>query len=123
MVLEPDIITSPASITISAILELRVWEIPAKLDWVPERFLDHNNVSAWTDLPVWVPRHGDTAGFARRDIRRALAAGLTFRPLVTTAKETLAWFETQPPARQAKLRAGLTGDREAQLLAQWKAKA
>jgi len=95
----------------------------AKLVWVPESFLDAHDVSAWSDLPVWVPGHGDTAGFARRDIRRALAAGLTFRPLATTAKETLAWFETQPAARQAKLRAGLTGDREAQLLAQWKARA
>jgi 2'-hydroxyisoflavone reductase len=93
------------------------------LVWVPETFLDANNVSAWSDMPVWVPGHGDTAGFARRDIRRALAAGLTFRPLQTTAKDTLDWFRTQPAARQAKLRAGLAPEREAQLLAQWKAKA
>jgi 2'-hydroxyisoflavone reductase len=95
----------------------------AKLTWVPETFLDANNVSAWSDLPVWVPGHGDSAGFARRDIGRALAAGLTFRPLATTAKDTLAWFKALPAERQAKLRAGLTAEREAQLLAQWKAKA
>jgi 2'-hydroxyisoflavone reductase len=92
----------------------------AQLVWIPQAFLDANNVSAWTDMPVWVPGHGDTAGFARRDIGRALAAGLTFRPLAVTAKDTLNWFKTQPDARQAKLRAGLAQDREAQLLAQWK---
>ncbi|HXQ17401.1 MAG TPA: NAD-dependent epimerase/dehydratase family protein [Caulobacteraceae bacterium] len=94
----------------------------AKLVWIPQSFLDANKVSAWSDMPVWIPGHGDTAGFARRDIRRALAAGLTFRPLATTAKDTLDWFKSQSDARQAKLRAGLAPDREAQLLAQWQAK-
>jgi 2'-hydroxyisoflavone reductase len=95
----------------------------AHLVWVPTQFLDANQVSAWRDLPVWVPGQGDTAGFARRDIGRALAAGLTFRPLSTTSVETLAWFKQQPPERQAKLRAGLAPEREAALLAQWKARA
>lgn len=63
------------------------------------------------------------AGFARRDIGRALAQGLTFRPLSSTAVDTLAWFRTLPAERQAKLRAGLTPEREAELLAQWKAQA
>lgn len=95
----------------------------AHLVWVPERFLDANKVSAWGDMPVWVPGHGDSAGFHRRDIRRALAAGLTFRPLATTSADTLAWFKQQPPARQAKLYAGLAPDRETALLAKWKAEA
>jgi 2'-hydroxyisoflavone reductase len=95
----------------------------AHLVWVPERFLDANQVSAWSDMPVWVPGHGDTAGFHRRDIRRALAAGLTFRPLGVTAVDTLAWFKAQPADRQAKLRAGLAPDREAALLGKWTAQA
>jgi 2'-hydroxyisoflavone reductase len=95
----------------------------AKLVWVSTRFLDAHDVSAWTDLPVWVPGQGDTAGFARRDIKKALAAGLIFRPLATTSRETLAWFRQQPPERQAKLKAGLSPDREAELLATWKARA
>jgi 2'-hydroxyisoflavone reductase len=57
----------------------------------------------------------------RRDNRRALAAGLQFRPLAATAADTLAWFKTLPAERQAKLRAGLPPDREAALLAAWKA--
>ncbi|HWF78465.1 MAG TPA: NAD-dependent epimerase/dehydratase family protein [Caulobacteraceae bacterium] len=92
----------------------------AHLVWVPDKFLDENKVSAWSDMPVWVPGHGDSAGFHRRDIRRALAAGLTYRPLETTAADTLAWFRQQPADRQAKLRAGLAPDREAALLAKWK---
>jgi 2'-hydroxyisoflavone reductase len=95
----------------------------ARLIWVPERFLDANQVSAWGDMPVWVPGHGDSAGFHRRDIRRALAAGLTFRPLATTSTDTLAWFKQQPADRQAKLRAGLAPEREAALLAKWNAEA
>ena len=92
-----------------------------KLTWVPPEFLEARQVSAWSDLPVWVPGQGDSAGFARRDIGRALRAGLSFRPLPTTAADTLAWFRTQPAERQAKLRAGLAPDREADLLAAWKA--
>ena len=93
----------------------------ARVEWVPPDFLAAENVSPWSDLPVWVPGSGESAGFARRDIRRALAAGLTFRPLATTASDTLAWFRAQPPARQAKLRAGLAPEREAALLARWHA--
>ena len=88
---------------------------------MPAAFLDAQDVSAWTDLPVWVPREGDSAGFARRDIGRALHAGLTFRPLATTAVDTLAWFRAQPAEHQAKPKAGLTPAREADVLARWKA--
>jgi 2'-hydroxyisoflavone reductase len=91
------------------------------LTWIPEDFLDAQHVGAWIDMPVWVPAHGETAGFHRRRIDRALAAGLTFRPLATTAAQTLAWFRTQAPERQARLKAGLTAEREADLLAKWKA--
>ena len=93
----------------------------ARLTWAPTAFLDAHKVNAWSDMPVWVPGQGDTAGFARRSIAKALGAGLTFRPLPTTAADTLAWFKAQPPERQAKLRAGLAPDREADLLAKLKA--
>ena len=89
----------------------------AHLNWAPDAFLDAQKINAWSDMPVWVPGTGDTAGFARRSIARALGAGLTYRPLSVTAAETLAWFQTQPADRQAKLRAGLTPDREAAALA------
>ena len=79
-------------------------------------FLRENNVSAWSDLPVWVPGHGEAAGFHRRSNARAIAAGLTFRPVATTAADTLAWWNAQDEKRRV-LRAGLKAEREAQLLA------
>ena len=91
-----------------------------KLVWVPADFLEAQKVSPWSDMPVWVPAVGDSAGFARRSIAKAAAAGLTFRRLGATAVDTLAWFKAQPPERQAKLRAGLTPEREAEVLAAWK---
>jgi 2'-hydroxyisoflavone reductase len=93
----------------------------ARLTWVDAEFLEREKVAPWSDLPVWVPGRGETAGFARRGIRRALAAGLTFRPLATTAADTLAWFRQQPAERQAKPKAGLSVARESELLAKWKA--
>ena len=55
----------------------------------------------------------------RTSNQKALARGLTFRPLAVTARETLAWFKTLPPERQAKLQSGLTPEREAEVLAAW----
>jgi 2'-hydroxyisoflavone reductase len=95
----------------------------ARLTWVPTAFLEAEKVAPWSDLPVWIPAQGESAGFHKRSIARALKAGLTFRPLDLTAKDTLAWFKTLPGERQAKLRAGLAPEREAALLAKWKARA
>jgi 2'-hydroxyisoflavone reductase len=84
--------------------------------WAPAAFLKEHKVSPWGDMPVWISGQGETFGFHRRDIRRAIAAGLTCRPLPLTAADTLASLRTLPPERQAKLRAGLIPEREADLL-------
>jgi len=93
------------------------------LRWVPADWLEAQKVSGWSDLPVWLPGSGRTEGFHRRRNAAAQAAGLTFRPLSTTAADTLAWWNGLPADRRAKPRTGLTPEREAELLAQWKAKA
>jgi 2'-hydroxyisoflavone reductase len=92
-----------------------------KLVWAPTAFLKANGVSPWRDMPVWIPGEGKTFGFHRRDIHRAMAAGLTYRPLPLTAADTLAWFVTLPPERRAKLRAGITAERESELLGKLRA--
>ena len=79
-------------------------------------------VRGWSDLPVWVPPEGEYAGFTQRSIARALAAGLTFRPFADTVKETMAFYAQQTDERKAQLRAGLPADREARVLAAWKAR-
>jgi 2'-hydroxyisoflavone reductase len=91
----------------------------AKFTWLPSEFLQQQKVEAWSDMPVWA---GDELGLARTKIDRALAKGLTFRPLAETARDTLAWFKSLPQDRQSKLHAGLTPEREAEVLAAWKKK-
>jgi 2'-hydroxyisoflavone reductase len=88
----------------------------AEFTWVAASFLAQQKVEAWSDMPVWA---GDELGLARTKIDHALAKGLTFRPLAETARDTLAWFKSQPQDRQSKLRAGLTPEREAEVLAAW----
>lgn len=88
----------------------------ARLVFASADFLQRQGVAGWSDLPAWLPGQGETAGFARVSIARAMGAGLTFRPLATTAADTLAWFESQPAERKAKLRAGLAPEKEAAAL-------
>jgi 2'-hydroxyisoflavone reductase len=95
--------------------------VDPKIVWAPTSFLKANKVSAWRDMPGWIPGEDETFGFHRRDMSRAIAAGLTYRPLPLTAADTLAWFLTLPSERQAKLRAGVTPEREAELLAKLRA--
>jgi 2'-hydroxyisoflavone reductase len=52
---------------------------------------------------------------------RALATGLTFRPLATTARDTLAFWNALPAARRAQPRAGISPEREAAALEAWRA--
>ena len=94
----------------------------ARFTWVPADFLAENKVRPWSDMPVWVPGSGDTAGFARVICKKAYDAGLTFRPLADTAKDTLTWYHSRPAAEQEKARAGLAGDKEVAVLAAWHAK-
>jgi len=79
-------------------------------------FLEKNKVRGWSDLPVWLPGSGETASFHRHSNAKAIAGGLTFRPVVITITDTLTWFKQQAPHRQAKLRAGLSTERETELL-------
>jgi 2'-hydroxyisoflavone reductase len=89
----------------------------ATFTWLPAEFLKQQKVEAWSDMPVWA---GDELGLARTKIDRALAKGLTFRPLAETARDTLTWFKSLPQERRSKLRAGVTPEREAEVLAAWK---
>ncbi|HTK55006.1 MAG TPA: NAD-dependent epimerase/dehydratase family protein [Gemmatimonadaceae bacterium] len=99
----------------------------ATFTWVPADFMTANGVRGWRDMPCWLPPTGPTGGFLRRSNAKAVAAGLTFRPLSLTAKDTLAWHKTRPEEEQkATLEgaiAGISPAREAEVLAAWKAKA
>jgi len=89
----------------------------ATFTWAPASFLEQQKVAPWSDMPAWFPAEGDMKAAGRISNAKALAEGLRFRPIEDTARDTLAWWKTQPEDRQAKLRAGLSPEREAEVLA------
>jgi 2'-hydroxyisoflavone reductase len=95
----------------------------ATFTYVTSAFLAAQKVRPWSDLPVWVPSEGNGAGMTQRSIAKALATGLTFRPFADTVKATMAFYQQQTEERKAQLRAGLAPEREAAVLAAWKARA
>jgi 2'-hydroxyisoflavone reductase len=89
------------------------------LTHVSPAFLDEQQVG----LPIWVPsKDNPYAGYGAVSNERAIAAGLTFRPLASTVQDLLAWFHSLPAERQAKLGAGITREKEAELLKAWHAR-
>ncbi|MGH9932012.1 MAG: NAD-dependent epimerase/dehydratase family protein [Pyrinomonadaceae bacterium] len=93
-----------------------------RFTWADADFLAAQKVSPWSDMPVWVPARGEEAGFSLFSNQRALGKGLTFRSISDTTQATLDWFRKQPAERQAKLKAGITAAREAEVLAAWHAR-
>jgi 2'-hydroxyisoflavone reductase len=83
----------------------------ADVTWVPDGFLLEHKVGQWMELPLWL---ADPEMAAADDVsaRRALDAGLTFRPLTETVRGALEHAHTTAAA-------GLTPEREAELLAAW----
>lgn len=61
-----------------------------RLVWVDDDALAEAGVQPWSELPLWLPG-AEYAGLLRADVTRALAFGLTLRPLEETARDTLAW--------------------------------
>lgn len=98
----------------------------ARFTWMDESFLGERGVLPWAHLPLWMPPSvGTREYFLRIDSDRALAAGLTFRPLSETVSDTLAWqrsSEGQPlPEKPGVPTPDLTlgAARERELLDEW----
>ncbi len=114
--------TGPAKeLTIGALLDAckSVTRSNATFTWVNAEFLAEQKVSPWGDMPVWVPGEGESAGFARSNVSKSVKAGLTFRPVADTIRDTLAWWDTLPTERRDKLKSGIKSDREKEVLAAW----
>jgi 2'-hydroxyisoflavone reductase len=88
--------------------------------WVPADFLSTHQVRPWSDMPVWVPVGPDNAGSGQLGNERAVAKGLTFRPIADTVRDTLAWHHARPIEQRTTLRAGLAAEREREVLAAWR---
>ena len=107
--------------TVGEVLETcaRVSGSGAELTWVPEEFLLEQGVEPWTGLPFWFPED-DPALRGAYDVAvdRAVEAGLAFRPLADTVRDTLEWDRARPAEERGK-KAGIPRDREREVLDAW----
>lgn len=89
----------PAQLTMARLLEACEAQAKrgAQIRWLDEASIAAAGVAPWTELPLWVPEdHPDFGGFMLARSERAVAAGLTFRPLEQTVADTLAWSREVP---------------------------
>ncbi len=87
--------------------------VETKVTWVADSFLEEHAFTGG-ELPMW-PGSADR-GVMEFDVGKAIAAGLAFRPVSETIRDTLVWDAENGPRKN-----GLTPEREAELLAAWKA--
>ena len=92
----------------------------AHIVWVDEGFLLEQGVGPWIEMPLWIPS-SENSSLSKTSIRRALDAGLTFRPLTATIQDTLVWAMTR--GADLQWRAGMKRERERELLDMWRQRA
>lgn len=87
--------------------------------WVEEKFLLGHDVKGWSDLPLWIPDSENMPGFLSVNSQKALDAGLNFRPLKETIRDTLTWESSR---KVTEKKAGLDPDKEKSVLKDWNEK-
>jgi len=98
--------------------------------WIDNDFLEKQGIKDG-QFPLYAPPTGESAGFHRCSIARALAKGIRLRPISDTAKATLDWYKSLPAELQPKVAPQFAKaadgeswlDQEKKLIADWKAKA
>lgn len=108
--------SQPGAITLGDVFDAcrDVSRVPSTVRWASAEFLSDRGVGAWVDMPLWIPAAEGLPGMLNTSARRALIAGLIYRPLRETVRDTLAWHQTR--ARRLPLFAGLSSARERELL-------
>jgi 2'-hydroxyisoflavone reductase len=89
----------------------------ARFTYVPAERCAELGLNPWGELPVWSPRGTDLAGINVVSAAKAIAGGFKSRSLADTAAATLAYWNTLPEARRARLRAGMSREAEQKALA------
>jgi 2'-hydroxyisoflavone reductase len=84
----------------------------ARFIWVAETYLLDKGVQPWSELPLWIPAASNGIFEIRND--KAIAAGLTFRRLAETIRDTMIWDRNR--SNDEPLNAGLSREREQELL-------
>lgn len=90
-----------------------------RFTWVDPEVLGEHGVPR----PIWVAPEGETAGFHRVSVAKAVDNGLSFRSVRNTARATLDWLETLPQELQRGVLPPYDGEAEATALAAWRAAA
>jgi 2'-hydroxyisoflavone reductase len=85
----------------------------ATFNWVDQAFIRSAGVDP-VELPLSESETGTTFG---ANVQPAVAAGLQFRPLAETVRDTLEWDRGRP--QKWPMLAGIAPDREAAVLARW----
>lgn len=108
-------------ITIKKLLDTCVKELnpSTELVWVDTEFLQQQQVAAWQEMPTWIPPEGDYLGSGTMSSKLAYSNGLKERPLKVIVSDCYNWFASLPKERQAKLRAGISAEKEAKVLKAW----
>jgi 2'-hydroxyisoflavone reductase len=108
----------PGAVTMGMLLETskRLSKSVASFVWASTEFLQAQELVDSGEIPIWAPPVGEYAGAALVSSARAVAKGLRFHPLETTVQDTLVWHSKRPAEQKQKLRAGLTPEREQELL-------
>jgi len=94
----------------------------AQFTWVNEKFLLDEKVAAWSQMPLWLPEEAapQLKGFMFVNTDKAVAAGLTYRPISETIRDTLIWYRAEHAKDQ--LKAGIDPGRERELLQRFHAR-
>ena len=71
------------------------------------------------DAIPWAMLKGNDDGMMSIRSEKAIEAGLRFRPLADTLRDTLAWWPSVPEARRLKPGFSITPEIEARALADW----
>ena len=91
----------------------------ATFTWVAENFLREEEVLRLVDgLGSTTVRVPELEGYNQYNVDKAVAEGLTFRPIGVTARDTLAWYKSAPEEERPSSRT-LSPEREAEVLAAW----
>jgi 2'-hydroxyisoflavone reductase len=90
---------------------------PVSFRWGGWDALEAHGIREGRELSAWRAPRGENLNYGRVDNRRAIAAGLTFRPLAVTAGDTLAWWKALPEARRTGSRVGIPAEAERAALA------
>lgn len=71
---------------------------PAELVWAPDDVLLSAGVRPYTELPMWAPDIPEFAGTWEASGERARLAGVRYRPLADTVRDTWGWLSASAAA-------------------------